>query len=382
MNNPGMMKRTWLYDCLFAITFCLLWTLTIPTSVAATHSIFNGKDLTGWTEVNEEGAFSASKGELVLSQPHHYPGWLRTDKKYENFRLSLEYLTPGWCESGIFIHAPLYGRQSRSGIKIHLRHNNENEGSRSVGALYDILPPMALVADGRNQWNRLEIDCDWPHLKVTLNGTVIQDVNMELVPELRWRMRSGYIGIQDLGCQIRFRNISIEELPSRETWKELFNGRDLTGWHIRDNAPWKVEDGKIISEGGDGYLITDDTFSSFVFQVFVKTSKLANGGIFFRWGVDGGRGYETQVFNVPDATNPTGSIYGVVPSKDPSSRDGEWFSLQIISDGAYAAVFVNGDKVAESSSLPLRDQGQIAFQMHRDGSRLEFLEPRIKPIPH
>jgi hypothetical protein len=364
-------------------TVCWYSILLSPTSVFAGEfvSLFNGEDLSGWVEMGEPGAFVVEDGILLLKNPRYFPNWLRSKNEYENFEFSLEYRMPGWSEAGVVIHAPLHGRISRSGIKIHLRHNNHDEGSHSVGGVYGVLPPLTLNTKEK-EWNRLEIYVNWPVLKVRLNGALIQNRDMEQHPELRWRLRSGFIGLQDIGREIHFRNLQIKELPGKEEWIELFNGRDFQGWKVQGDAEWAVENGKIVARNGDGYLITEDSFSGFEFQTYVRTSKHANGGIYYRWGQEGNRlrGYEAQIYNVLDTTNPTGSIYGVVPARDPDCRDGEWFLMQIVSDGNYSMVSIDGKPVAEADDLTHPDRGNIAFQMHHRESWIEFMRPRVKSL--
>jgi hypothetical protein len=360
------------------------WILVCPilgvSAWAQPRELFNGRDLSGWVEVGKTGIWAVEDGELVARSPGNYPNWLRSERQHENFHLSLEYLMPGWCEAGVFLQAPAHGRPSRAGLKIHLRHNDLDQGARSVGAIYDVAAPLVRANREVRQWNRLEITMDWPRFAARLNGELIQNLNLELHPDLRWRLRRGYIGFQDLGCRIRYRDVRLEELPGKERWTELFNGTDLSGWQIEGDAPWRVDEGCIVSDGGNGYLITDSSFGSFVFRTYARTSPLANGGVFYRWKSRQERGYEAQIYNVPDTTNPTGSIYGVVPASGPSPRDGEWFLLQIVSDGAYSAVFVDGEKVAESYGLEEEDRGRIALQMHSRNARIEYCGPRIRSL--
>jgi hypothetical protein len=344
------------------------------------EKLFNGSDLSGWTEAIP-GGFQVEEGSLVLRNPRNYPNWLRTEKEYENFVLRLEFMMEGWCESGVFLQAPEFGRLSRTGLKVHLRHNDHDEGTRSVGALFGVLAPSSRPILPRRQWNTLEIESDWPYLKVRLNGVLVHDINRNLVAGLRHRRRSGYIGLQDLGEVIHFRNLEVRELPVRESWRPLFNGVDFSGWKQRGTAHWEVQaGGRIVARDGDGYLITDEPLSSYEFETYVKTSPKTNGGIFFRWGADDSRGYEAQIYNVPDATNPTGSIYGIVPGENPELRDDEWFHMRIVSDGSYGSVWVNGYKVAESANLSIPDRGRIALQMHSRNGRIEFLRPRVKSL--
>ncbi len=342
-------------------------------------SLSNGKDLSGWVFMGDNpNSFRADQRTIFCTGAGNYPNWLRSEKEYENFDLRLEYMTPNWCEAGVLIHAPLYGRASKVGIKIHVRHDQIDEGARSTGSIYDVLPPRVQASKPQGQWNAMEIHVDWPTLRVTLNGQITHDVNMEENSKLRWRLRRGYIGFQDIGQPIRYRHIEIRELPSREHWTSLFNGKDLSGWNTTGTAKWSVENGVIVGSDGDGYLVSNDSFGNFEFQVVARTSKYANGGIQFRWESEKQKGYEAQIYNVVEATNPTGSLYGIVPAVDPDARDGEWFLMQVISQGPSASVRVNGETVAESNRLTIPDRGKIALQMHKEGARVEYMNARVK----
>jgi hypothetical protein len=341
--------------------------------------LFNGRHLSGWVEMGRPGGFVAEDGTLFLKSPRNYPNWLRTEREFENFDLKLQYMVPGWCETGIFLHAPLYGDLVQTGLKIHLRHDRAAEGARSAGSIYDVSPPIIFANKGAKEWNSLEIHLNWPVLRVKLNDVLIQDLNMEVSEALRWRPRRGYIGLEDLNCAIRFRNIEIRELPDKDRkWTTLFNGTDLTGWSRQGKAQWAVRNGTIIGSDGDGFLLTEQSFGPFEFQTYFRTSPHANGGIYYRRSEAFG-GYEIQIYNVPGATNPTGSIYGRVPANAVPCRDGEWCLMRIVSDGGYTGVWLNGWKVAETTVLEQPDHGKVGFQNHSEG-RVEFLDPKIRPL--
>jgi hypothetical protein len=341
--------------------------------------LFNRRDLSGWVEMGEPGGWVVEDGTLVLKTPRNYPNWLRTEKEYENFVLKLEYMMAGWCETGVFLHAPLYGGLAESGLRIHLRHDRTEEGARSTGAVYDVAAPLAFANGPVNQWNLLEIRMDWPNLRVKLNDVVVQDLNLEVSEALRQKLRRGYIGLDDLNCRIRYRNVEIEELPDKDRkWRALSNATDLKGWTSQGTARWTVEKGAIVGSDGDGFVFTDESFGAFDFQTCFRTTTHANGGVYYRRS-DSFAGYEIQVYNVPGATNPTGSIYGRVPAGDLRCRDGEWCHLRLISDGAYSGVWINGRKVAESYAMKEPDHGKIGFQMHSQG-RIEYLDPKIRAL--
>jgi len=342
--------------------------------------LFNGKDLTGWVEMGEAGSWVAEDGVLVLKNARNYPNWLRSAKEYENFVLKLDYKMTGWCETGVFLHAPLYGDLTKTGIRVHLRHDRTPEGTRSTGGIYDVVAPMTMANKPAEEWNSLDIRVDWPVLQVKMNDTMIQNLNMEHTDELRDRIRSGYIGLDDLNCRgISYRNIQVQELPSKERkWTTLFNGKDLSGWTSQGVAKWSVKDGIFSGTGGDGFLYTDREFSAFEFSIYFRTSPHANGGVYYRKSGTF-NGYEIQIYNQPGATNPTGSLYGRIGASSVPCRDEVWCHMRIISDGAFVKVWVNGYKVAEGFDLPREDLGKIGLQNHSQHT-IEYLEPKVRSV--
>jgi len=356
-----------------------VWVSAAHAQEARFEPLFDGRSLAGWVEMGAPGAFAASSGELHLRAPQNHPNWLRTEREYENYVLRLEYLVTGWAEGGILLHAPLHGDLPATGYKLHVRHDQTPPALRSAGALYDLVPPLATANKGPKEWNALEVRMDWPSLRVTLNGVRIHDILLDATEELRWKPRRGYIGLEDLGFEVRYRNLAIQELPSTDVpWTPLFNGTDLKGWTPQGAARWAVEEGGIVGSSGDGFLVTDEAFEGFDFQVYFRSSRHANGGVYFRRG-EGFPGYEVQIYNVPGATYPTGSIYAQVPAASMPCRDGEWCMMRIVSAGAHARVWVNGRLVAASWSLSRPDGGRIAFQNHSEG-RIEYRDPRIRRV--
>jgi hypothetical protein len=363
----------------FVAAWLVTWHLDGAAQAQEFTPLFNTRDLSGWVEMGEPGGFVVDDGMLVLKSPRNHPNWLRTSREFENFDLRLEYLMPGWCETGVFIHAPLYGDREASGVRVHLKHDRSEQGSRSTGGIYDVAAPISIANRPAKEWNTLEIEADWPMLRVRLNGVLVQDINREFSPAMRAKARRGYIGLDDLNCAIRYRRIEIRERPDTATpWKKLSNGKDLTGWRVEGKVPWTVENGAFVARDGDGYLFTEEAFRAFELEVYFRTTQSANGGVFYR-AADGHRGYEVQIYNVPGATNPTGSIYGHVGASDVRCRDNEWCQMRIVSDGAYTGVWINGHHVAESYRLELPDEGRIGFQMHSAG-QIEYVDPRIRSL--
>jgi hypothetical protein len=342
-------------------------------------SLFNGKDLTGWVPVGTPGAFTVRDSAILSTGAGPYPSWLRTEKTYENFVLRFEYRTEGWYEGGVVFHAPLDGPASTLGLKIHLRHDQHEYGTRSPGAIYDVAAPRRLVNLPSGQWNRCEVECDWPILRVTLNGTVIHDLNMDANDVLKYRLRRGYFGIQNIGCRASFRNLQIRPLPDKEHWTRVLEG-GLEGLRTTGKAEWQIQDDTLIGKGPTGEAFTKQSFEGpFELQVWVKTALDGNGGVFFNCSP---QGVEVQCFSVADSTNPTGSLYGIAPARRVVSRDQEWYLLQIFGEASKAMVFVNGEKVCATDKLRPPYKGGIGFQQHTPGGTVSYRDARLKTWPN
>src|SRR5712692_9683058 len=105
----------------------------------------------------------------------------------------------------------------------------------------------------------------------------------------------------------------------------LFNGRDLTGWKVRDTrktATWRVVGGVLENTPRGTDIITEQKFTDFKIHVEFKLVEKSNSGVYLR-----GR-YEVQIQEdfgkEPDSHNCAG-VYGfVTPSSNPAKQIGEW----------------------------------------------------------
>src|SRR6202171_496509 len=112
--------------------------------------------------------------------------------------------------------------------------------------------------------------------------------------------------------------------------KQLFNGKDLSGWRPSDpnaTATWKVENGTLVSPGHGPELITDDKFEDFKLHVEFNCAPKSNSGVYLR-----GR-YEVQIEDDPVPEGPTmrtGGVYGfLAASPEQPRRPGEWQTYDI-----------------------------------------------------
>ena len=184
--------------------------------------LFNGRDLSGWRVVGP-AAWEVQDGELC--SPGTGAGWLRTERQYRDFVLRLDYNMTEGGNSGVFIHSPAAGRCSRIGFEVQLRDDaGQRPRKGSTGAIYEILAPTRIAARPAREWNSLEVRCVGPRIQITLNGVRVvrmrrddPALNAVADPAFRpaTRRKVGFIGLQDHGAAVRFRNIRVKEIRGR-----------------------------------------------------------------------------------------------------------------------------------------------------------------------
>ena len=74
----------------------------------------------------------------------------------------------------------------------HLPSGGRETGAGVHGLHLPIMPPLKVNVKNKGERNTFRILMDWPRLQVWVNGEVVQDLDVETVPELRHRLRSRY----------------------------------------------------------------------------------------------------------------------------------------------------------------------------------------------
>ena len=347
--------------------------------------LFDGHSLEGWSvRDGPESAFYVKDGAIVVHESAGYPAWLRSARQYENFDFRGEFFVKGWTNSGIYLHAPEHGRNMWCGMKINIFHQvDEHPAVESMGSIFPIVPPLKVNVKNKEEWNTFRILMDWPKLQVWTNGEPIHDLDLEAVPELRHRLRSGYLGLESLSYPIRFRGLRIRELPSRVTWTPLYaSPPDLAKWHVSDGKPLFEALGGVLHGDGLGHFATNEKFRDFELQMYVRHAWHHNGGVLFRTAGQGSRGrhYEIQLHDVEGAHYPTGSLYSVKRGLYPRIEPGEWWLLQLRVKDRECLVRINGETVLEYDRLDNLEEGPIELQAHDAGRWTEYKQILVRRI--
>lgn len=347
--------------------------------------LFDGKTLAGWSvQQGPQSAFYVEDGAIVAHQSSGFPAWLRSAAQYENFDFRGEFFIQGWIDSGIYFHAPEHGRSTWEGMQMKVFHQqDEKPMPNSMGSIFPLIAPLKVNVKSKGEWNDLRILMDWPRLSIWTNGELVQELNVESVPELKYRSRSGYLGLASLSYPIRFRNLRIRELPAKEQWQTLYeHPADLNRWFISEGQPkFKALD-EVLWGDGQGHIATKEKFRDFELRMYVRASKDHNSGVLFRTSGQGlaGRHYEIQLHNVEDSHFPTGSLYYFKRSIYPKIAPEEWFPFHLLVQDNRCLVRINGDTVCEYDRLENLEEGNIELQAHRAGYWTEFKQIRVKRL--
>ncbi len=192
-------------------------------------SIFNGRDLTGWTYATQNGnPYKQGKGyqveDGILYCTETDGGNLMTEKEYSNFTLSFDFRLSPDSNNGIGIRAPLDGRISRTGMEIQILDDDSPKHKdlkpyQFHGSIYEVLPATRGHLKPIGQWNHQTITANGRQITVTLNGHTILNANLDDVkdPEILkihpgLQRPSGHIGLLGHGTRVEFRNLRVREL--------------------------------------------------------------------------------------------------------------------------------------------------------------------------
>jgi hypothetical protein len=192
--------------------FLLVLFLFIVLNVQAQKSIFNGKNLKGWTAHGTEKWY-VEGGELICeSGPDKQYGYLSTNKAYQDFILTLDFKQEANGNSGVFFRSSIEGTKI-SGWQVEVAPLNSHTGGvyESYGRGWLIQPKKE-----DEQWLKTG---DWNNLKITVKGdevtTWLNGHQMIYLKDEKIGKGKGFIALQihdGGGIRVRWKNIKIKEL--------------------------------------------------------------------------------------------------------------------------------------------------------------------------
>jgi hypothetical protein len=201
--------------------------------------------------------------------------------------------------------------------------------------------------------------------------------------------RSRWIGLAMVGLLPLA--VTLAGVP--EGFTPIFNGKDLTGWHISqvnhhgNSQGWSVEDGVLRATqdrpGNGGILLTDKKYGDFEVSLEIKPDWGCDGGLFLR-SSEKGEAYQVMIDYLEGGI--IGGIYGEeLEGLDPATqgerwaegvwkkawREGEWNTLRARIEGEvpHIQVWLNDRPIVDwtdsaNHAAGGATEGMIALQMH------------------
>ena len=205
--------------------------LTAAEQAAGWRLLFDGKTTTAWRGFRHDSipaGWQARDGALTRVAP---AGDIITRDRFANFELTLEWNISPAGNSGIFYRVGEDDDATYwSGPEMQVLDDAHNPDGRSrltaAGSCYAVYPAPAGVVKAPGQWNRVRLVVAGHHVEQWLNG--IEVVTYELgSPDWEARVKAskfathphygrystGYIGLQDHGDWVAYRNIKVRVLP-------------------------------------------------------------------------------------------------------------------------------------------------------------------------
>ncbi len=224
------MRSTFLYTLFLsaatlAAAFAPVASAQSPKSAPGKQIVlFDGSNLDSW-RMEKPGGWKIVNGALELDKG----GYIWTKEKFGNFVLEAEFRIPKDCNSGIFFRTGDTADPVQTGMEMQVidQPSKGKPVRNDCGALYDLVAPSSLVMKPVGQWNKVVITCRNSMVTIEMNGKKIVSADLDkwTTPHrnpdgsenkfnkaLKDFPREGYIGFQDHGSPLWYRNVKLRTL--------------------------------------------------------------------------------------------------------------------------------------------------------------------------
>ncbi len=298
------------------------------------EQLFNGKDLSGFRQLNGKAKYVVEHGEIVgttvLNEPNSF---LATNKEYADFIFEVDFKVNDQMNSGVQFRSEMNSPSDKCNVtdkkipeRVHGYQMEIDPSDRSwSGGIYDEARrdwlytlennTAAKKAFKHNDWNHYRIECIGNDIRTWVNGVTCA----HLVDDMT---ASGFIALQvhavsdakNVGEEIRWKNIRIQTKNLKPTAADntfvintlvnniskdekrlgvrlLWDGKSTEGWRgaNKDYFPdktWYIKEGNLIVSKGQGAesqnagdIVTKEEFAAFDLQFEFQLSDTANSGV-------------------------------------------------------------------------------------------------------
>jgi 3-keto-disaccharide hydrolase len=143
----------------------------MPKAWTDPEPIFNGKDLTGWEPMNPpNNHWAAQNGELVNEAKGSN---LKTTRKFNDFKLHIEYNCPADGNSGIYL-------RGRYEVQVEYEAVDANDRLHSIGSIYSSLAPAVDLPRTPGKWETFDITLVGRTVTIVRNG--VKTIDQKQIP--------------------------------------------------------------------------------------------------------------------------------------------------------------------------------------------------------
>lgn len=205
--------------------------------------LFNGQNFDGWRKCNgtampanwklEDNAMNVFTGEGKKPGQGADGDIIYSGKKFKNFELSVDWKVSKMANSGIFYSVrevpgkPIYYAAPEVQVLDNVDATDNKIDSHLAGSLYDMIAADPKTVKPAGSWNTIVIKVKDGQVTHTQNGVVVCSYTLwtpewdKLVANSKFKTfpgftegiaKEGFIGLQDHGYPVWFRNIKIREL--------------------------------------------------------------------------------------------------------------------------------------------------------------------------
>ncbi len=244
------MKR----NILLSLSLVASMLITLPASAQSPNKLskkekkagwvilFNGQDFDGWRKCNgtdmpanwiiEDDAMKVFTGE-GKDPGRGAGGDILYDQIFKNFELSIDWKASEMANSGIFFNIrevpgkPIYFAAPEIQVLDNVGATDNKVDSHLAGSLYDMIAADPKTVNPAGEWNTIVVKVKDGKVSHTQNGVKVVEYTLwtpewdELVANSKFKnfegftegvSKEGFIGLQDHGYTVWFRNIKIREL--------------------------------------------------------------------------------------------------------------------------------------------------------------------------
>jgi hypothetical protein len=164
-------------------------------------------------------------------------------------------------------------------------------------------------------------------------------------------------------------------------WVSLFNGKDLSGWVVMNDAKFTVTNGVIHLDKSTGWLRTEKEYGDFVVEAEWRALETNYNSGFYIRAVLMGNPYPTNAFQVNLKEMALGQLLRgkieAAPSKTPKFPVNEWVTFRMEARGKKLTLDVNGERAWEFSGLDT-DRGYIGIQA--ENKLMDYRNVRVREL--